>query len=233
MDKLPLLKQYLQTKYPTLKYATLYGSHVYGTATEHSDLDLIVVIIDNKSIGDSFADYDSQIGNIDISLYDEVEFIKQIKQNDVKPLEAIFVKQQYIIFGNVLQYKNDFVCYYPNIRHTFGKVARMAWNKGCKKLTKKIDPNEIKRGKKSLYHSLRVFLFALNLYNTNKIDFEDAYLGELNKLYFEIINEPVNEIIINGKIKPEYQELFEYWDKKFKQIPNEEQYKQICNKKKT
>lgn len=195
-------------------------------------MDLIVVIIDGKSDGECSTYYDPQIGNMDISLYDEDKFINQIKGNEVKPLEAIFVRPQYIIFGDPQIYLKDFVCFHPSIRHTFGKVARLAWNKGFKKLIKETDPKEIRAGKKSLYHSIRVFCFALHLFESGKINFDDLYLAELNNLYFELMQKNVDEIIIDNKMKKEYQDLYDRWDNKFRQIPNEEQYKQLMKTKK-
>ena len=53
----------------------------------------------------------------------------------------------------------------------------------------------------------------------------------MNQFYSNIKNKAINELVENGKIKKEYQDMYKKYDQKFREIPNEEQYRQQLKKK--
>lgn len=234
MDKLSLIKDWLLSQYNSdVIFAVLYGSHVYGTSTPDSDYDLYVVLKDTYNIivqADTLPFDIKSIGHIDITLVSEKYFLNALKENDVKAMEAIFVPPRYVVFGDQSLYRSQFECYHPYLRNTYGKVCRNAWDRGSKKLTKETDPNEIKIGKKSLYHAIRLFICADQLYTNGEISFEDQKLEEAKTFYGTIKDKPIDELVENGKLKEEYINLYKQYDKEFRKIPNEEQYKQLLKK---
>lgn len=231
MEKLPLLREWLISQFKnTVVFAVLYGSHLYGTATTESDYDLYV-IVSNDTIEDIIQFDIPIIGHIDICIMSERTFHDNLRENDVKALESIFVLPQYVIIGNQMIYQQKFVCYHPFLRNTFGKVCRNSWDRGVKKLTKETDPHEIKLGKKSLYHAIRLFICANQLYMTGRISFNDPRLQEAKNFYLGIRDKNVSELVENCKLKQEYLDLYKQYDKEFRQIPNEEQYSQLMRKR--
>jgi len=222
MDKKPLIQTWLHHKYhKKVIYCVIYGSLVYGTSHHDSDIDLIIVLQDDYPHipTDTISLHEPHIGHLDISYYSLSSFNQDLKNNEVKAVESIFIPEQFVIMGDQKYFQQYFTCTPQSIRHTFGKVCRNAWNKGVKKLTREKDHIEHKRGKKSLYHSIRLFHFALQLYETKKISFDTPEMKEINKFYFEIKDTKTNELVQENKLIDTLTQLYDHWDKKFKQIP--------------
>ncbi|ARF11285.1 putative nucleotidyltransferase [Klosneuvirus KNV1] len=222
MDKIPLIQKWLQYKYHNqLVYCVIYGSLVYGTSHHDSDIDLIIVLKDDypNIPNDTVSLHEEHIGHIDITYYSITLFNLDLKNSEVKAVESIFIPEQFIIIGNQKYFQQHFVCTPQSIRHTFGKVCRNAWNKGVKKLTRETEHHEHNRGKKSLYHSIRLFHFALQLYENKRIDFNTSEMKEINNFYFNIKDKKTSELVQDNKLIDSLTQLYNQWDHKFKQIP--------------
>lgn len=227
MDKVESIRKFLLNMHDNINFAVIFGSHVYETANESSDIDLIVVLSSQQSTTDTPLEAlqgaqsfnENTIGNIDITYYSDDEFKQHIKDNEVKAVESLFIPSKFVVIGNSDNYKELLILNDNNLRRTFGKICRTAWDRGVKKLTKETSEKEIKIGKKSLYHSIRLFHFAIQLYKTGKIDFTCQELKEINKFYFDIKDKNVTDLIDNNKIKSYLHDIYVEWDKKFKVIP--------------
>ncbi|QKF93478.1 polymerase nucleotidyl transferase domain protein [Fadolivirus algeromassiliense] len=232
MDKIQNIRDWLTVQYDNkVVYAILYGSHVYGTATAESDLDLYVVLENDIDVEDDTISFNHPtLGRIDITPITESDFLQDLKNNDVKAIEAIFVPSTFVIEGDQTVYQNIFKAVGPLLRHSYGEICRHAWHRGVQKLTKELEEKEYRIGKKSLYHTIRLFICANQVYTTGKLSFDNPRLQESLDFYNSIKDKPVNEIVENGKLKKEYLDLYKKYDKEFKQIPNEEQYNQIMKK---
>lgn len=131
-----------------------YGSTVYGTATEESDKDYIAVV-DSKEdllygVRNEYCDY---------TVYSESMFIKAIQEHEISVLECIFQAED-----------DPYVKYFKldteKLRRKFSAVSSNSYVK-CKK---KIKDGDERTGLKSLFHSLRVLLFGIQIAKFSKIN---------------------------------------------------------------
>lgn len=219
---IPSIQQLVINRFPDVIFAVIYGSHVYNTATEESDVDVYVVLptfepnmTENTSI---------YVDRLDIRAIEKDRFALALQANEAKALEMIFIPEQFVLVGDSFIYRNSLVLFDPYLRHTFGEAARAAWNRGIKKLTYETNPAEHRLGKKSLYHAVRIFKYASQLHTMKRIDF--AMLDEERSFYLNIRDHNVTDLLINGHLDDTYKR----YNKQFRQIPNEEQYKQIQQK---
>lgn len=234
-QKKALLKEWLVTKFgSSIIYAAIHGSYLYGTFRPDSDIDLYLVFENEQKltdIGNSVSFHEEKIGHIDITYFSKLEFVEKIKVHNYYTMEAIFIPPEFVIIGDGNEYRKDLQIYPPYIRTSFGQICRNAWNRGCKKLVLEKDEKEHLIGKKSLYHCLRIFVYADQLYRNGTITFDDPRCTVVNRFYSDLINKPASELVENEKLKEEYQNIYKQYDKTFKEIPNEEQWKQLQKKK--
>lgn len=132
-----------------------YGSWTYGTQNEKSDLDFIVV-------GDNVST-ESQIHSWgDLHLFSTSDFIQKIKEHEISALECLFLpeklKQEY--------FKIEFTLNLEVLRHSISQKSSNSWVKAKKKLEVE---KELYIAQKSLFHSLRILTFGIELAQTGKI----------------------------------------------------------------
>lgn len=145
-----------------------YGSRVYGCNKPDSDFDFIIITNQNEDKIDSIISND---GKINATLYSLEGFKKAIDNHEISVLEAIFLEKNFIW---------DFDLDINKLRHSISQKSSNSFVKAKKKL---ID-NEIIIAKKSLFHSLRMILFGIQIVKFGKInDYSEA-----NYLFEEIIN---------------------------------------------
>lgn len=134
-----------------------YGSHVYGTADYNSDHDYIVVIRDGVEHDDQ---YRTHIG--DYSVYSESHFQKLLDEQYIGAIEAFFTNP---IQGSLKQfiYKVNL----SKLRESISQRASNSFVKCKKKLT--VETGEERIGMKSLFHSLRMLQFGIQLATTGHI----------------------------------------------------------------
>lgn len=184
----------------------VHGSHVYGTATEHSDIDYILVVNDlNKFIEEN---KQQKIGNDDYNFVSKDNWIKQADINSIDFIECHFLPANLIIKET---FKPDFKLDPIKIRNYFSKHASNSWAKAYKKLTVEKDFAPY-IGKKSLWHSLRIYMFGINLLETGKLDYTLA-----NHLFDDIVN---NDRVDWQYFKDKYQPLRNELKSKFKELQN-------------
>jgi hypothetical protein len=125
-----------------------YGSRVYGCNTDKSDYDYIVVV---ESYNDDLY-YSVNTGDKNYTVYSEQMFIKQIKKHHISVLECIFQNANDT-------YRRYFELNLSQLRHSISSVSSNSYGK-CKK---KIAQGDIYIGKKSLYHSIRILMFGIQI----------------------------------------------------------------------
>ena len=152
-----------------------YGSHVYGTNTPNSDRDYILVgsaLNEHSEIKTRFND---ELINIHIITPDK--FKRDLVMHEMTNIECHFLDDSFI-----LQKKEDYPLEYSEKRliKTTINNSYNNWNGGKHKLNR----GDIHRGLKSIFHSLRKLMFAIQIKEHGKIvDYSEA-----NYLFHEIMD---------------------------------------------
>lgn len=151
----------------------LYGSRVYGTARHDSDWDIIIV-------GSHLLEHEEKRASegdvlLNIHIYTPDRFKKDLKMHNMMNLECVFAPDEF-----VLQEKMDFGFELSKKRmvKTLLNSSHTSWVGGKKRL----NDCDIYRGLKSIFHSLRILEFAIQIAEHGKVvDFSAS-----NDLYNEI-----------------------------------------------
>jgi len=191
-----IFKEELKWHKSKIQCIYLYGSRCYGIDREDSDYDFTVVakasvenveyVFDNFNIHVQTADY----------------FQKRLDWNDPKVIECLLWSQQNSIVENL----NFEIKIVPSkYRHAVSQISSNSWVKAGKK----IEQGDIFIGQKSLYHSLRIPMYAIQVMKHGDIiDWKCA-----NKYWEDIIQNDNWESLakkykpIRNKIMTEFREL--------------------------
>jgi len=169
----------------------LYGSYVYGTNDEKSDVDYIYVV-------EKQSEKEKQIfsNNMNITYYPLDYFKSMVERHKVSALECVFLPEKFKIELCPV----DFNLNFSLLRCSFSEKASNSWVKAGKKIDLH---KEYRIGKKSLFHSLRILNFGIQVAKSGFIDFTLA-----NKYWFEIMKQDYKEWKDFKKYwKPEYNRL--------------------------
>lgn len=173
----------------------LHGSQVYGTATEKSDYDYIVILEDNTPEPNLITYFPNQ--KVELIFYSKSEWVRRAQENDCDFLECYFLPEDKKIKETFIP---EFKLVKEKIRSNFSAKASNSWVKCKKKLTVEKDYNPY-IGKKSLWHSLRLIRFGIQILKYGKI----TDYSELNYLYKEIaFNESNDWEYYKSKYQPLY-----------------------------
>lgn len=183
-----------------------WGSRVYQTSTDSSDWDYIAVVPDDfPKEPDQY-----EFGNRTYNIEHESEWLTKLQRNSVEVLECISLSPQFII-KKIKTYPFTFN---PESAHSaISERASIAWVKGKKKLTIEKD-FDWRGGKKSIWHSLRLYMFGTQCAQYGSIvDFTEA-----NSYYNDIVVTKHGE---TGQeeweyLKESYHDLNNYWHSKMK-----------------
>lgn len=180
-----------------------YGSQVYGTHTDKSDYDFIIIL--NKDVQEFSLVSDD--GQISVHIYSPDEFINQLQQHKIAALECFFLPQELLL-------KNKLKFFFPlnknTLRASISEKASHSWVKSKKKFEMEIDQN-IYIAKKSLFHALRIIDFGTQISQYSKIiDYSSS-----NFIWDEIKDEPNDRWSF---YKNKYQTLFNNRMTEFRKI---------------
>lgn len=183
-----------------------YGSRVYGTNTELSDYDCILVCEEDIPGPIQYTEK-----NTDFTIYSQKMWDEMAKENTVVFMECFFLdkslKQETFI--------PEFTINPEKIRRNFSKTASNSWVKCKKKLT--IEKDFAPRiGKKSLWHSLRIIMFGIQILNFGRI----VNYQEANTFYNEIVNNYSNNW---EEYKTKYQPVYNSLKTKFRLAEHEKE----------
>lgn len=147
-----------------------YGSRVYKTNKENSDYDYILVIATRENV--TGREIDTK--DITLHLHTKEDFQSQLFLHKVPIMECYFQKD--FNCDKIFDFKLDL----QNLRKEFSAKASNSWVKCKKKLEIEREPYI---GLKSLFHSLRILMFGIQIAKTGKIyDYSEA-----NYIWKEII----------------------------------------------
>jgi len=160
-----------------------YGSRVYGCHTEKSDYDYMAIV---EYDGD--LDYTFVGDDVHIHVVSESVFIQKVKEHHISYMECIFQKED----DPYLQY---FELNLDKLRRAISAVASNSFVK-CKK---KLKQGEYYIGKKSMFHSLRIAGFGIQIATHGRIVDYSAY----NHFLEEIMSIDSNDWkVFEDKYKP-------------------------------
>ena len=168
-----------------------YGSQVYGTATAKSDNDYYAIVLnDSCTTGEEYLH-----DKTNIHIYNSNDWQDQLVEHKIHTLEGYFhpdgLCKDYFCFDLNLKTLRDSIC--EKASHSFVKAKK-----------KLIIEKDYYVGWKSLFHSLRILKFGIQIANFKKIN----DYGEANNFWNEIINsQKYNWDYFENKYKPIYNEL--------------------------
>lgn len=178
----------------------LYGSQVYEC---HNSKDIDLIIVRDSSIPyEQFFDE-----KYDITCYNIEEFEKSISNHEISVLECLFLPND----KKILERKVfDFVLDLQKLRSSISQQASNSFVKTKKKLTIEKDLN-IYIGKKSLFHSLRILMFGIQI----------AIYGKI--IDYKVANYFWKEIIENNNkdwnyFKEKFQPIYNQLSSEFKKV---------------
>ena len=145
-----------------------YGSSVYGTKTEKSDLDIIYIADNDKEIYEVFQSKDfpfcsGYTEKVDLHYISKESFLNLLNRHDIMALEVYY------------QMRDDQRLMFPfnlnldTLRRSVSAVCSNSWSKARKKL--EIPEEDDYIGLKSLFHSIRILSFGIDIAKDNKIDY--------------------------------------------------------------
>jgi predicted nucleotidyltransferase len=154
----------------------LYGSRVYGTATEQSDYDILMTGSNSVETQEIFSS--TPTGNYNVHICVPNKFEDDLRKHDIHALECIFAPD----FARIQikkDYASTFVINKDKLKCKLLSQSSEAWHKGQRRI---LDA-DIYRGAKSIYHSLRILMFGIQMAKSGKItDFKES-----NYLYNGIV----------------------------------------------
>lgn len=172
--KIPESKEVIKrSKLPEDKVKCIYifGSQVYGNTDYNSDWDFIIVA------NDVTQGQEIKSGNFNIHLVTPEGFKNLLDEHRPQAIECFFAPPEFKLMEDI---KFKFKLSLKTLRHSFSQTSSNSWVK-CKK---KLKQGDYKIGIKSLYHSLRIPMFGIQLSKTGKIsDFSCA-----NKIHKVLIS---------------------------------------------
>lgn len=179
-----------------------YGSIVYGTATEQSDEDYIVIVKGQEGLIKEV-----KTTEIDLTVYDERAFMQQIERHEISVLECLFLPKPVVVKEEITF---DCVLDESKLREAISKKASNSWVKAKKKLevVQDYDPYI---ARKSLFHCLRIVEFGIQLAKYNRIEnYQQA------NLYFETIMS--NPSVAWTDYQQTYQPIYNQLKTEFKKV---------------
>jgi len=194
--KIPTAQEVIQrAKMHPLKVRSIFvfGSRVYGTSSYDSDWDFIMVA--NNSVSCQ----EIRSGDFNIHIITPDQFQEDLLNHKIQNLECYFAPE----WAKLLDTKSwEFKLDLAKLRHSISHVSSNSWVKSKKKL----QFGEYYIGIKSLFHSIRIPMFGLQIAKDGRItDFscaneiwedmnkENWTWAQLDKKYRELQHSVVSE----------------------------------------
>jgi hypothetical protein len=153
-----------------------YGSWVYGTNNPNSDEDFIAI----GDVGDE--EYVIEDGNKSIHYYNKSTFQKHIDNHKIYALECLFLPNEHKLAE---EFKFTFTLDNKKLRNYISEKSSNSYVK-CKKKFEVEKDRDYYVGKKSLFHSIRMIDFAIQIASNNRIE----NYKSCNSIYEEIMTDP-------------------------------------------
>ena len=167
-----------------------YGSRVYGSSRAMSDYDFIII---TKNLTQDTLTLNN---HIHATMYSYKDYINRLDDHEISILECMSLPREMMVKA-IVHPQLDFIDV-EKLRVSISTKSSNSLVKAKKKITLYDDRESKYIGLKSLFHSLRMIRFAIQLARFGKIvDF-----GECNELYDQMLNEPLDWDYLLEKYKP-------------------------------
>ena len=158
-----------------------HGSMIYGTNDHQSDNDFIIIVKDHAVECDS---KNSSYHNIDVGIQRQSTFQDLINRHKNFALDCYFLPQEFRLKDNA---KFTFKLDLNNLRKEISAKSSNSFVK-CKKKLEVVADRNVKIAKKSLFHSMGIIDFGIQIATHGKIvDYSSS-----NHLWFEIRDNPAD-----------------------------------------
>ena len=145
-----------------VKNIYVFGSQVYGNINPNSDWDFIMIANTPNTNQEIYS------GDFNIHVMTEDQFLKNLKEHHSSSVESFFIPKEFRLKEDV---KFDWNPNIPSLRHSFSHISSNSWVKAKKKM----EQGDYYIGIKSLFHSLRIPIFGIQIAQTGSIyDFSVA-----------------------------------------------------------
>lgn len=181
-----------------------YGSRVYKTADEQSDTDLIVV----SDSDDRLVETQLIWPGIDLTIWTAATYQQLLDDHDPSALECWHLPDDMAIRSRDFRFHLDL----GKLRQSFSAKSSNSWVKAKKKI--KVH-GEWRLGLKSLFHSLRILGFGIQIAKTGRIaDYTCAnhYWHDIMIQYYGTLDA--------GK-EPCWQDFKDYWQPHYNRLHSE------------
>lgn len=156
-----------------VRAVTHFGSTVYGTITERSDIDIIAICDSQEDLYDVYQSKDypelfEYSRDVDLHLISLKTFQELLNEHDIMALETYY--QLSNNFKSLLEFTLDL----DKLRMKVSAVVNNSWSKARKKLDIPEEDDYI--ALKSLFHSIRILSYGIDLARDGRIDFKNVLI---------------------------------------------------------
>lgn len=185
----------------------LFGSTVYGTRNKNSDYDYIVVCKELPVFGELY-----NIEDETFHFHTIRNFELLLDLNEIQTLECMYLPKQFILKEDVIF---EFVIDKHSIRTSVSTITSNSFVKGKKKLIVQGDYDKY-IAIKSIFHSIRILDFAIQILTENKI----VNYSSMNWIMTDLlkISETRESVELWELINSKYLSLFKQKSSEFKQL---------------
>lgn len=154
-----------------------FGSRVYGTARPESDWDYVAVK-GKVRLGEM------DLGSVNIRYYTPEQFQALLDNHHIMALECYFLRPEQVIVAP--EHPWPFKLDKAKLRHSLSEKSSHSWVKAKKKFLSPYDrENELIRGKKSLWHSIRIVSYGIQIATLRTI----FGYNEVNHIFNDIMDD--------------------------------------------
>lgn len=180
-----------------------FGSFLYGSTDEFSDEDFIVILKSHVTSND-----------VNIHHITEDEFIRLIDNHDIQALECIFSPTKYRL-KETINFEKYFKLNLSKLRVSISTLTSNSYQKGKKKITILGDYDE-RIGIKSIFHSIRILHFGIQIASNGSIE----NWGEYNYVLYDCkkMSTSYHFVDLWEKIDTKYRKLFNSLSTDFKKL---------------
>lgn len=178
-----------------------FGSRVYGSHNNNSDYDYIVVVKEKVISTD-----------VNIHIYTIQEFQHLLDNCEIQTLECVVAPKNFVWKE---RYEFDVNIDKTKLRTSISTISSNSWVKGKKKLTV-LGDYDLNAGLKSVFHSLRILDFGIQIGLHVKI----INLSSMNYVLFDIqkMSETYNYVELWNMIDIKYRSLYNVKNTQFKKL---------------
>lgn len=186
----------------------VYGSVAYDTRTELSDMDYIIIYNQDIDISDTLI---TKIHDetLNATLISPGHFQKMLDEHKIDVIECFFMREDYKYETKKFNFNLDLF----KLRTEISSISSNSWVKSKKKIIQ----NDNYIGKKSLFHSLRILDFGIQLAKNGKIvSYTKPQSKTLNYVSFSNLLNEIMEFNTWDELYNKYKKIYNNLKSEFK-----------------